>query len=89
MNRLGLDVLTALVILLIIFGLPHNMPTIVGWAGAELAVALKDFIVAFFGWFILMEPHGIRVGDRVEIDSVRGEAVEISLLRAVLREAGN
>ncbi len=87
--RLTLDVLTVLVILLVIFGSPGNMPTIVGLAGAGLAVALKDFIVAFFGWFILMGRHGIRVGDWVEIDGVRGEAVEISLLRTVLLETGN
>jgi len=87
--RLALDVLTVLVILLIIFGSPRNMSTIVGLAGAGLAVALKDFIVAFFGWFILMGRHGIRVGDCVEINGVRGEAVEISLLRTILLETGN
>ena len=88
-TRFTLDVLTVLVILLIIFGSPRNMPTIVGLAGAGLAVALKDFIVSFFGWFILMGRHGIRIGDWVEISGVRGEAVEITLLRTILLETGN
>jgi small-conductance mechanosensitive channel len=52
-------------------------------------VALKDFIVAFFGWFVLMGRNGIRVGDWVEIRGVGGEVVEIGLLRTVLLETGN
>ena len=88
-TRFSLDVLTVLVILVIIFGSPRNMPTIVGLASAGLAVALQDFIVAFFGWFILMGRHGIHVGDWVEINGVRGEVVEITLLRTVLLETGN
>jgi len=88
-TRFTLDVLTVLVVLLIIFGSPRNMPTIVGLAGAGLAVALKDFIVSFFGWFILTGRHGIRIGDWVEINGVRGEAIEITLLRTILLETGN
>ncbi len=64
-------------------------PTILGLAGAGLTVALKDFIVAFFGWFVLMGRNGIRVGDWVEINGVVGEVVEINLLRTVLLETGN
>jgi small-conductance mechanosensitive channel len=52
-------------------------------------VALKDFIVAFFGWFILMGRNGIRVGDWVEIRGVGGEVVEIGLLRTVVMETGS
>jgi small-conductance mechanosensitive channel len=88
-TRFALDVLTVLVILVIIFGSPRNMPTIVGLAGAGLAVALKDFIVSFFGWFILMGRHGVHPGDWVEISGVRGEVVEITLLRTILLETGN
>jgi small-conductance mechanosensitive channel len=76
-------------ILLVILGVPSQMPTILGLAGAGLTVALKDFIVAFFGWFVLMGKNGLRVGDWVEINGVAGEVVEINLLRTVLLETGN
>jgi small-conductance mechanosensitive channel len=76
-------------ILIVILGVPSQMPTIIGLAGAGLTVALKDFIVAFFGWFVLMGKNGLRVGDWVEIDGVAGEVVEINLLRTVLLETGN
>src|SRR6202040_2317968 len=78
-----------LLILLVILGTPSQMPTILGLAGAGLTVALKDFIVAFFGWFVLMGKNGLRVGDWVEINGVAGEVVEINLLRTVLLETGN
>jgi small-conductance mechanosensitive channel len=78
-----------LLILLVILGSPGQLSTILAFAGAGLTVALKDFIVAFFGWFILMGKNGIRVGDWVEINGIGGEVVEISLLRTVLLETGN
>jgi small-conductance mechanosensitive channel len=78
-----------LLVVLVVLGIPNQMPTILGLAGAGLTVALKDFIVAFFGWFALMGRNGIRVGDWVEIQGVVGEVAEISLLRTVLLETGN
>jgi small-conductance mechanosensitive channel len=78
-----------LLVLFVLFGMPSQMPTILGLAGAGLTVALKDFIVAFFGWFALMGRNGIRVGDWVEIQGVVGEVAEIGLLRTVLLETGN
>jgi len=79
----------AIAILFIVFGMPSETTTILGLAGAGLTVAMKDFIVAFFGWFVLMGRNGIRVGDWVEINGVAGEVVEIGLLKTVLLETGN
>jgi small-conductance mechanosensitive channel len=78
-----------LAILFLIFGLPNQATTILGLAGAGLTVAMKDFIMAFLGWFALMGRNGIHVGDWVEINGVAGEVVEIGLLKTVLLETGN
>ncbi len=75
-------------ILFIVFGMPTQTTTVLGLAGAGLTVAMKDFIVAFFGWFVLMGRNGIRVGDWVEINGVGGEVVEVGLLKTVLLETG-
>jgi small-conductance mechanosensitive channel len=79
----------AVVILAMIFGLPSQIGTLIGLVGAGLTVALKDFIVGFFGWFALMRKGGIRLGDWVEINGVSGEVVEIGLFQTVLLETGN
>ncbi len=84
-----LQAAAVLLILLVIFGPPQQLATILGFAGAGITVAMKDFIVAFFGWFVLMGKNGIRVGDWVEINGVAGEVIEINLLRTVLLETGN
>jgi small-conductance mechanosensitive channel len=78
-----------ILILLLIFGAPNQMATVIALAGAGLTVAMKDFIVGFFGWFVLMGKNGIRHGDWVEINGVSGEVVEIGLFYTVLLETGN
>jgi small-conductance mechanosensitive channel len=87
--RFSVQSLGVLLIGFVVFGMPREMPTILGLAGAGLTVALKDFIVGFVGWFVLMGRNGIRVGDWVEINGVMGEVIEIGLLRTVLLETGN
>jgi small-conductance mechanosensitive channel len=85
----SVQLIGALLILIVIFGTPRQIPTVIGLATAGLTVVLKDFIVAFFGWFILMGRNGVRVGDWVEINGVGGEVVEVGLLRTTLLETGN
>ena len=87
--NLSTQVIGLLLVLLVIFGPPRQMPTILGLATAGLTVVFQDFILAFCGWFVLMGRNGIRVGDWVEIDGVGGEAVEIGLFRTWLLETGN
>ena len=78
-----------LLILFMLIGLPGQLGTMLGLAGAGLTVALKDFIIAFIGWFALMGKNGIRIGDWVEINGVSGEVVELSVFHTVLHETGN
>jgi len=87
--RFAVQAIGVLAVVFVLFGVPSQMSTILGLAGAGLTVALKDFIVGFFGWFVLMGKNGIRVGDWVEINGVVGEVVEINWLRTVLLETGN
>ena len=87
--NLGTQLVGLLLILLTIFGVPRQMPTILGLATAGLTVVFQDFILAFCGWFVLMGPNGVRVRDWVEIDGVGGEVVQLGLFRTWLLETGN
>ena len=84
--RLSVQLVGVLCVLLVTFGVPSQISTILGLATAGLTVALQGFILAFFGWFILMGKNGIRVGDWVEINGVAGEVVEINLFRTTILE---
>ncbi len=88
-GRVALQVVGILLMLLVIFGPPSNLGTVLGLAGAGLTVALKDFIVGFFGWFVLLGADGIRPGDLVEINGVTGEVVELGMFQTVLLETGD
>lgn len=87
--RVALQILSVIVILLVLIGLPGQLGTMLGIVGAGLTVALKDFIVAFIGWLVLMGKNGIRLGDWVEINGVSGEVVELGMFHTVLLETGN
>jgi small-conductance mechanosensitive channel len=84
-----LQLIGILSILLVIFGIPTNLATVIALAGAGITVAMKDFIVGFFGWFVLMGEDGLRAGDWVEINGVAGEVLKVGLLHTVILETGN
>jgi len=86
--RVGLRVAAVVAVLLIVVGIPTQFGTMIGIVGAGLTVALKDFIVAFFGWLMLMGRNGIRLGDWVEINGVPGEVLSVGLFRTTLLETG-
>jgi small-conductance mechanosensitive channel len=87
--RLTVQIAGILAVLLVTFGVPKEISTIVGLATAGLTVALQSFILAFVGWFILMGRNGMRVGDWVEINGVAGEVTAIDLFRTTILETSD
>ena len=87
--RIAVQMGAVLLILVILFGPPTQIATMIGLITAGLTVVMGDFIVAFFGWFMLIGKNGISVGDWVEIEGVSGEVIEIGLLKTALLELGN
>jgi hypothetical protein len=64
--------------------------TALGFAAAGIAFALQNVILAVAGYFSMVSPNGIRVGDRVSLQGpfgyVHGEVIEIGFVRIRLRE---
>jgi small-conductance mechanosensitive channel len=87
--RLSLQIAGATIILLIVFGVPHQISTVLGLTTAGLTIALQDFVLAFFGWFLLVGHNGIHAGDWVEINGVNGEVVEVGLFHTTMIEMGS
>ncbi len=81
------------VVLVIAFHFTTELATLVtalGFAAAGIAFALQTIIVALAGYFAIVAPNGIRVGDRVSLQGpfayVHGEVADIGFLRIKLRE---
>jgi small-conductance mechanosensitive channel len=78
-----------LVIILLLFNFTTELSalaTVVGFAAAGIAVALQDVILSIAGYFRLSGRFGIKHGDRVELQGVRGEVVELGLTKLTLLE---
>ena len=82
-----------LLILTLLFAYIENvnyLVTILGFASAGIAIALKDWFMSLMGWFVIIAGGAIHVGDRVKF--VRngmeyvGDVVDISLLRMTIQE---
>ncbi len=87
--EIAIQMVGVVLILLVIFGVPDHLTTILGLATAGITVALQDFLLAFLGWFVLIGKGGIRIGDHVQINGATGEVVEIRLFRTTLLELGD
>jgi len=79
--------------LVLIFHFASELTALVtglGFAAAGIAFALQNVILALAGYFSMVAPNGIRVGDRVSLQGpfgyVQGEVLEIGLVRIRLRE---
>jgi small-conductance mechanosensitive channel len=88
-STIACQLIGVVAILLMAFGPPTQLSTMLGLATAGLTVVFKDFIVGFIGWFVLMTRNGVRIGDWVEINGVSGEVIEIGAFKTVLLEMGN
>lgn len=60
-----------------------------GVAGAGVVVALQDVIASVAGWFTIGLSRLYSVGDRVQIADVKGDVIDVSILRTTLMEMGN
>jgi small-conductance mechanosensitive channel len=60
-----------------------------GVAGAGVAVALQDVLASIAGAFSIGFSKLYTVGDRVQIGDIRGDVIDIGLLRTTLMETGN
>jgi small-conductance mechanosensitive channel len=84
--------ITTLVLLLLLFYIENvsYLVTIMGFASAGIAIAMKDWFMSVMGWFTIMMGGSVHVGDRIKVvrDGVEyvGDVVDISMLRMTLHE---
>jgi len=59
-----------------------------GLFGAGLVVALQDTIASFAGRFAITFSSLYRVGERIQIGDIKGDVIDISLMRTTVMETG-
>lgn len=59
-----------------------------GVAGAGIAFALQEVIASFAGWLAIMFGGFYKPGDRVELGGIKGDVMDIGVLRTTIMETG-
>jgi small-conductance mechanosensitive channel len=92
-NKLINFLLILVIIFILLFSYIANasyLVTVLGFASAGIAIALKDWFMSIFGWFVIMTSGAVRVGDRIRVsrDSYEmiGDVLDISLFKMTVRE---
>ncbi|QOY53354.1 mechanosensitive ion channel family protein [Candidatus Sulfurimonas baltica] len=82
-----------LIILILFFNYIENVAylvTILGFASAGIAIAMKDWFMSILGWLVIVFGGSIHVGDRIRVDmdgmKYVGDVMDISLLRMTILE---
>ncbi|WP_051912590.1 mechanosensitive ion channel family protein [Carnobacterium funditum] len=65
-----------------------GFPTAIGLAGAGVTYALREVIVSIAGWFAILFGDFFETGDRVLLGGIKGDVVDIGVLRTTLMEIG-
>lgn len=81
------------IILILFFNYIENasyLVTILGFASAGIAIAMKDWFMSILGWLVIVIGGSIHVGDRIRVDMdgmmYVGDVMDISLLRMTILE---
>jgi len=83
----------SMIILILFFNYIENasyLVTILGFASAGIAIAMKDWFMSILGWLVIVFGGSIHVGDRIraDMDGMKyvGDVMDISLLRMTILE---
>jgi small-conductance mechanosensitive channel len=86
LRRIALWVVIALAVAFSFASELGSVATFAGLLTAGVAVALQNVLLSIAGYFFLIGKFGVKVGDRVQISGIRGEVIEIGLVRLHLME---
>jgi small-conductance mechanosensitive channel len=90
--RRGLTFLGYLVAILVLAAIFSDQLTsftvALGVAGAGIAFALQEVIASVAGWIALSFGQFYTVGDRVQLGGIKGDVIDIGVLRTTLMEIG-
>ncbi len=92
-NKVANFLFINIVVLVLLFAYIENvdyMVTILGFASAGIAIAMKDWFMSLMGWFVIVLGGSIHVGDRIKVvrgnTEYVGDVIDISLLKMTIHE---
>ncbi|MFN2420827.1 MAG: mechanosensitive ion channel family protein [Gemmatimonadota bacterium] len=87
-KRVGytIGLFVALIVVIAFIEQIRALGTMIGFIGAGLFIALREYVASFLAWFYIMGQRNITLGSRIELGSVRGDVIDIGVLKLTLVE---
>jgi small-conductance mechanosensitive channel len=92
-NKILTFVNVTLIVLILMFSYIDNvgyLATVLGFASAGLAIAMRDWFMSVLGWLVIVVGGSIHVGDRVRFEKdgmiYLGDVLDVSMQRITLME---
>lgn len=67
----------------------QSIGTFLGLLSAGLAIALRDPVTDFAGWIFITLRSPFDVGDRIQIEEMQGDVIDIRIFKFTILEIGN
>lgn len=80
--------LTIILVIIVFSNRLGNITVALGVAGAGIAFALQEVIASFAGWLAVLFGGFYKPGDRVQLGGIKGDVMDIGVLRTTLMETG-
>lgn len=81
-------VLMALMVTIVYNDKLGGLTVALGVAGAGIAFALQEVIVSVAGWMAIVFGSFYKTGDRVQLGGIKGDVIDIGVLRTTIMETG-
>ncbi|MDH3381736.1 MAG: mechanosensitive ion channel family protein [Flavobacteriaceae bacterium] len=81
-------IFTILLITIVFSNKIGNLTVALGVAGAGIAFALQEVITSFAGWLTIIFGGFYKTGDRIQLGGIKGDVMDIGMLRTTIMETG-
>ena len=66
-----------------------SFTTILSFTSAGLVLALHESVLCFAGWILILVKKPYEVGERIEVNQIKGDVIDIGIFHTVMIEVGN
>jgi len=81
-------ILTILMLTIVFSDQLGGLTVALGVAGAGIAFAMQEIIASFAGWVAIMFGGFYKIGDRVQLGGIKGDVMDIGVIRTTIMETG-
>lgn len=87
--RIGSYILILFLILILFTGSFQYFTVSIGLISAAIAFALQEVVLSIAGWVAIFSSNIYKTGDRIKINNIKGDVIDIGITKTTLMELGD